>query len=417
MGVPSNTFPGTKMPVPTPWRVAPWSTADVRGSGFAGSDIPALNSIAVHSLVSLFDEKTHLFRQRVMAGEAGIRRDEVSRKHTIIALLGLHRLAEAARQPFDVAAIQDVVFEDRRWVKSVGDLGLLTWFTSICRPDRLGVLFDEFDFENALQTYEDGREAQTAGLAWFLTGIAHSRLACPSPPRELADVAVDAYHLLQNNQSHTGIFGHAGAARFPRRAFYNRFGTFSDQMCAIFALSMFAQAFQVEEPLEAALACGNTVCELQGVSGQWWFLYDKRTCRVVVRYPVLSLHQYGAAPCALLALGDATGRSFHEAISKGLSGIAGGNELGNDLRNADQTFMWNSIGPKGRLAKCREATLGFLAPSREETANHLEVRYDAQSDAFSWLLYAFGSFGLPNASLPPTKVGQTVRQEGQGRSR
>jgi len=371
--------------------------ANVGADGVLQPDIPALNSLALRSLCSLFDEKEQLFSERVTLSKDGYRRGRTSRKHTIVALLGLHRLGESGGiQPFDTESIQDVVFQDRSWVKSAGDLGLLTWFTAVCLPDRLRVVLDEFDFERVLGTYEDGRQARTAGLAFFLAGIAHARLARPETLLELTDVAADTYRLLQDNQSQGGIFGHAASARFPRESLYSRFGTFSDQICAIYALSMLARAFQIEEPLESALACANSVCALQGELGQWWFLYDKRTSRVVNRYPVLSLHQDGTGPFGLLALGEVTGRSFHKAISKGLSWIAGANELRNDLRNIDRAFIWDSIGTKGRMAKYWEATLGFLVPSRETDMDSLRIQYDARPDHFGWLLYAFGKFGLPN---------------------
>jgi hypothetical protein len=374
-------------------------TGNVHGTGPGATDIPTLNSLALRSLVSFFDERTQLFRERITPGANGFGRDETSRKHTIVALLGLHRLTEAgAAQPFDISTIQDVAFQNRSWVKSAGDLGLLTWFTAVCCPDRLRVVFDEFDFENALTTYEDGREAQVAGVSEFLAGIAHARLACPNLPQDLTDVAVDAYRVIRDNQSQEGIFGHAGAARFPRRAFFRRLGTFSDQMCATSALSTFARAFQIEEPLEAALACGNAVCTLQGEMGQWWFLYDKQTCRVVGRYPVLSSHQYGTAPCALLSLEEATGRSFHEAIVKGLSWLAGANELGRDLRNVDRGFIWDSIERRRRLGKYWDLMLGLLRPSRKTDVDDLSVRYEARPDHPGWLLYAFGKFGLPKAA-------------------
>ena len=380
---------------------------NTHGNDAGATDIPTLNSLALRSLVSFFDERAQLFRGRVTLGADGFRWGETSRKHTIIALLGLHRLAEAGvPQPFDISTIRDVAFRDRSWVKSAGDLGLLTWFTAVCCPDRLGVVFDEFDFENALTTYQDGREQQTAGVSAFLAGIAHARLACPNLPQDLTDVAVDAYRMIRDNQSQEGIFGHAGAARFPRRTSFRRLGTFSDQMCATSALSTFAQAFQIEEPLESALACGNAICTLQGEMGQWWFLYDKQTCRVVGRYPVLSLHQYGTAPCALLSLEEATGRSFHKAISKGLSWLAGANEIGRDLRNVDRAFIWDSIGRRRRLGKYWDLMLDFLRPSRKTDVDGLSVQYEARPDHLGWLLYAFGKFGLPKA-MTVAKVAAT----------
>jgi len=370
----------------------------IRTSGERQMDVRELNSLALRSLGSLFNEREQLFSHRVILTGNGFWWDVASRKRTMVALLGLHRLAESGgAQPFDIASVRDVVLRDKSWVKKAGDLGLLTWFVAVCAPDRLGAIFKEFDFESALTIYSDGRQARTTGLAWFLAGIAHARLACPESLPDLTDVAVDAYHLLKDNQSENGIFGHAASPGFPREMLYGRLGTFSDQIYSIYALSLFAQAFHIEEPLESALGCANEVCALQGEMGQWWFLYDKRTARVVNRYPVISLHQDGTAPCGLLALEEATGRNFQESIFRGLSWIAGANELGNDLRNGDQAFIWDSIGPNSRIRRYSDAALGLMFPRRQTTARGLGIRYEARADHLGWLLYAFGRHGLPDS--------------------
>lgn len=343
----------------------------------------------------MFNEKKQLFSHSVTLTGDGLRWEETSSKRTIFALLGLHRLAEfGGSQPFDLASIREAVLRDKSWIKRAGDLGLLAWFLSVCCPERLEASFKEYDFEKALTVYPDGRQARTTGVAWFLAGIAHARLACPESLPDLTDIAVDAYHILKDNQSQNGIFGHAALPGFPRETLYKRLGTFSDQIYAIYALSMFARAFQIDEPLDSALGCANALCALQGEMGQWWFLYDKRTTRVVTRYPVWSAHQDGTAPCGLLALGEATGKSFQQAIFKGLSWVSGANELGNDLRNMDRTFIWDSIGPKRRLAKYWESALGLVRGSRKTELDQLNVRYEARPDHFGWLLYAFGKHGL-----------------------
>ena len=373
---------------------------DPRVNRVSQPDIPALNSLALGSLLLLFDEKEKLFCRRVTLTEAGLRHEKTSAKLTAIALLGLQRLAASgAAHSLDISSIQDAVWKDRSWVKGIGDLGLLTWFTATCLPDRLGSLFDEYDFGKAIITYSDGREAQTTSLAWFLAGIAHAQLACPSKTLDLTDVAVETYHLLQDNQSEGGIFGHAASPKFLQQTFRNRFGTFGDQIYAIYALTTFARVFQIEEPLGSALSCANSIRALQGKMGQWWFLYDKRACRVVNRYPVYSLHQDGTAPVGLLALGETTGQSFHEPIYRGLSWIAGANELGDDLRNLDRGLIWDSIGPRRRITNYWEAALSFMNISREPQAERLRIRYEARPDHFGWLLYAFGGFGLPNSVI------------------
>ncbi len=375
---------------------------DVHTNGCGSQpDIPALNALALRSLASFFKEKEKLFSRRVTWTKDGFHREGTSRKRTIIALLGLQRLAESGEEPpVDVASIRGVILEDTSWIRSVGDLGLLIWFTAECVPERLGTLFNELDFVKALDTYSDGREARTRELAWLLAGIAHARLACPGTLPDLTDIAVDTYHLLQENQSEGGIFGHATFPSILHQTFCNRIGTFADQIYAIYALTAFARAFQIEEPLGSALGCANAVRALQGEMGQWWFLYDKRACRVVNRYPVFSVHQDGIAPLGLLALGEATGQSFHESIYKGLSWITGANELGRDLRNQDdRALIWDSIGPRRRTANYWEAALSFMNISHVPQVESLGIQYEARPDHFGWLLYAFGRFGLPKAAL------------------
>ena len=370
-------------------------------------DIPALNALALRSLLLMFQEKNKLFSRRLTVTAKGLCQEESSPRHTIIALLGLQRVRESgAVLPFDVAAICDAVLRDLSWVRSIGDSGLLTWFTAECFPRRLGILFRGFDFEKALRTYPDGRQASTVGLSWFLTGIARAQLACDGTVPDLTDMAVDTYHLLQENQGESGIFGHAQFPRFLSQAFWNRFGTFADQIYAIYALTAFARAFEIEEPLASGLACANSVRALQGEMGQWWFLYDKRACRVVNRYPVISQHQDGTAPLGLLTLGEITGQNFHDPVYRGLSWVAGANELGDDLRNLDPGLIWDSIGPRKWIANYWEGALSYVNGSRSAQAKSLRIRYEARPDHFGWLLYAFGRFGLPNGEVNRATAGK-----------
>jgi hypothetical protein len=360
-----------------------------------GPDFPALNARALESLVHLFSEQENLFSGSITLRGTTLHRERNSAKRTVIALLGLSRLAESkAAAPFDVCSMRDAVLRDTSWVKSLGELGLLAWFTAECEPDRLRNLFRQFDFDNALETYRQGREACTSGLAWFLAGISHARLVGPRTLPDLTDVAVDAYHLLLENQSDGGLFGQAAFPRWTQRA-RRRFGTFRDQIFAIYALALFARAFQIEEPLAPALSCANSIRSLQGDKGEWWFLYDKRACRVVNRYPVFSWHQAGAAPVGLLALAEATGQNFDQPIYKGLSSVSGSDQLGTDLESQQQGLIWDSVRPSGKAAKYWQAAFSWANISRVQNHQPLKVRYEARPDHFGWSLYAFGREGLP----------------------
>ena len=385
---------------------SPWPfVAEQGGPGTAWAahsvpslDIPSLNALALRSLVSLYDRKENLFCQGLRMANQGFRQEKTSRKRTIIALLGLHRFADSgATQPFDLASIADTVLAETSWVRGAGDLGLLAWYAAEFVPDSLPALFSQFDYEKSLETYPDGREARTVGLAWFLAGISHAQLAGVRGLPNLTDAAVDAYHLLVENQGNGGVFGQAACRGLLERTICNRFGTFRDQMHAIYALSTFSKAFQVEEPLSPALSCANAMRALQGEMGEWWFLYDKRTGRVVNRYPVFSWHQDGLAPLGLLALGEATGQSFHDAINKGLSWISGSNQLGNDLRNADRGLIGDSIQAGRRTPNYWEAARSLMNAAQKPMKDQLRIHYEVRPDHFGWLLYTFGRMGLPKA--------------------
>jgi hypothetical protein len=376
----------------------PVSTSD--GSRVSKRDVAALNAMALQSLVSLFENNERLFSRRVVVTEGGVLREETSRKRTIIAVLGLQRLSTSGESiPFDVASIADEVLKDISWVRNVGDLGLLTWLTAECVPERLETLFDTLDFGKTLDHYTSVRPANTRELAWFLAGISHARLARPGMRADLTDPVVAAYRLLQDNQGKSGIFGYAKCSEFLGQSFCNRFGTFADQLHAIYALATFARAFHIEEPLEAALSCGNALRALQGERGQWWFRYDKHAGRVVNRYPLLSLHQDGIAPLGLLALSEATGESFHHSIYKGLSWTAEATRLGDDFRKSDRGLIWESAAPTGKIANYWEAALSLANMRREQPRQKLRIWQEARPDQFGWLLYAFGGYGLPKTFL------------------
>jgi len=358
-----------------------------------------LKSLAAKALLTLLDGRASLFSDRIALSEGGFRKDSVSQHRTVVALLGLLHFAESGLPySFDLEAIEEAIFRDTRWVSGIGDLGILIRFAAECKPNRLASIINQFDFEKALTLFLDGRQAQTAPLACFLAGISHARLGSRDVPVDLTDVAVDTYRLLKNNQGAGGIFAHAGCPSFLQQPFSNRFGTFADQADSIYALVTFARAFDVEEPLADALNCANVVRTLQGDKGQWWFLYDKRSCRVVNHYPVRSIYQDGLAPVALMTLEEATGQKFQDAVCKGLSWIAGANELGADLRDFERGVIWDSIALKSRIAGLRDVGLSF-GHKEHTNGKNLQVCLEARPDHFGWLLYALSRFGFSGDAL------------------
>ena len=369
-------------------------------------EVSALCGIAVRALVSLFDRTELLFSRRITLREGGFRREAASQRRTVIALLGLECLSYSGqRQTFDLASIENSIFRDESWIEGIGDLGILIRFAAEYNPDRLALLADRFDLTSALNSFPDGREARTAALSCFLAGISHAKLSSPDSLPDLTDAAVDTYRLLQENQGPSGIFAHAGLPGLLQQPFSNRFGTIADQMHAIYALTTFARAFGIEEPLADALNCANTIRALQGDKGQWWFLYDKRSSQIVNHYPVRSICQNGMAPMALLALAKATGQDFDEAICSGLSWVAGANELAIDLRDWQRGIIWDSIEPRSRVTNFCDSALNLLHCSRKPSDENLRVRFEARPDHSGWLLYALTGFQGKAAPAKAARAG------------
>jgi len=369
-------------------------------------EVSALCHMASKALLTLLNKTEMLFSRRLTLRGRELRLEPASPKRTVVALLGLSRLASSGqRQPFDLTSIETAVFQDKRWIKGIGDLGILVQFAAQYSPDRLASLADDFDFTRALEIFPDGREAYTTGLSCFLAGISQAKLFCPNALPDLTDVAVETYRLLENNQGASGTFAHVGLPGMLQQAFSNRFGTIGDQVHAIYALSTFARAFEVEEPLADALNCANAIRALQGERGQWWFLYDNRSSRVVNRYPVCSIYQNGMAPLALRALAEATGQNFDDAIWSGLSWTAGANELGVDLCDEQHGIIWDSIEARSRIANFCEHALNFIQNSGKSYDDNLMIRFEARPDHFGWLLYALTGFEAKAMTVKAASAG------------
>jgi hypothetical protein len=179
-----------------------------------------------------------------------------------------------------------------------------------------------------------------------------------------------------------------------------RIGSFADQIYPIYAMSKFAKAFQVEDPLGLAVECATAVCGAQGGSGQWWWLYDARSGRVSSRYPVYSVHQHGMAPMGLFAVEEATKHHFRKFVSKGLSWIYGANELGTDMRDGRENLIWRCILPKKSPSKYWEMAMNVVRQTREGVeVGSLKILYEQRPYEFGWLLFAFARNSEAGSSL------------------
>ena len=358
--------------------------------------VAPLVELAIRGLEAMYDEEKALFCYRLKQTRVANVKEGISQRYTVMTLLGLLR-AEAAgyRSPIDISATVDALYRNTEWVDNIGDLGLLLWLSSVSSR-KLDSFYATFDLENAFRNYSDSRKRLTMELAWFLTGLTYASRAEQKRPPYLELLARQTYALLQSNQGKDGLFGHMAKWNSLAGVVRGHVGSFADQVYPIIALARFGEAFGVKEALQNSLQCANTICNLQGPLGQWWWHYDSTTGRVAGHYPVYSVHQHAMAPMALFAAQDACNADFREQIYKGLEWIGGANELQQSLEDKSASLVWRCIRPSQSASK-----LGKLsALVGQETTGTLHILHECRPYELGWLLYAFA--GRESKAMQPT---------------
>ncbi len=354
-------------------------------------DLAALCDLAAAGLVPMFDAQKLLFCHRLKRTRAGLFREGLSPRYTMMALLGLHRYAKKkgeSAHAFDAAVILDHLLQDTGWIDNLGDLGLAFWTCAATSPQNLMRIYAGWDLDGVLEVYPDGRERHTMELAWFLTGLSEVKIARPREIAHLTQIATRTYELLKRNQGSAGFFGHSAKGGSMAGMVRGHIGSFADQVYPIYALTKAHRAFEFGDALERARSCGEAIVRVQGALGQWWWHYDASHGAVVQQYPVYSVHQDGMAPMALFALEEATGWDVREPVFRGLRWITGANELGCDLRNEQDHVIWRSVFHKSKYGTRLHKAIGFLRGNLEERNDDLVINFECRPYHLGWLLYA-----------------------------
>jgi len=364
----------------------------VTGSvGRANVDISALNRLALTGLATMFDAAGRLFCFRLKVQGSQVSGEGLSRRYTIMSLLGLWQAERKGLQsPVPVRTVLDGLIQETTWIDNLGDLGLLFWLCALGAPERLAETCAGLAVHDALTRYPDARERRTMELAWFLTGLSYAMLALPAVRSNLADVTVRTYKLLDANQGAHGIFGHLATTRTVGGLLRGSIGSFADQVYPIYALTRFAQACKAQEALDKARRCADAICKVQGPLGQWWWHYNALTGKVAQRYPVYAVHQDAMAPMALFALGEAAGLDYRDPIYRGLHWIGGNNELNCDLRDTSAGLIWRSVYRPKNWKKHWDEVCEFMDVRSDQALLHdLKILFECRPYHLGWLLYAF----------------------------
>jgi hypothetical protein len=355
-----------------------------------------LHALALNGLVSMFDEKLGLFCFIRKLSDSQIMNAGFSRRYSLMALLGLQRLKSyGAAVPLPINLILDRIADSWGKLDDAGDFGLLLWTSALASPSRMELLLDQHDPDHISYKCRDVRAGMTTELAWLLTGLSYAALHSRMP-NSWSALARQVHENLIDNCGPSGLFGHR-SNRSLQTPFRARIGCFADQAYPIYALSLFAQAFNEKSALNIARRCGEAIIRLQGDMGQWWWQYDSLKGEVVGRYPVYSVHQDGMAPMALRALSKAADISFDEPIEKGLEWISGRNELGFNMLDPQRDLIWRAIRPSKWIIGSEMLRRMCRFPFSSYPQG-LSVWYECRPYHLGWLLYAFADRMASNSA-------------------
>ena len=351
--------------------------------------IRRLTDLAARGLVSMFNAETQVFCQALRKTGEGLQQEGVSRRYTMMTLMGLHKFeASGTKSPIPVMPAFEKLISNLDWLDNAGDLGVLLWTCARLAPEKLEELESRLDLSTALTRFEDGRQLRTVETSWLLTGLSCAKLAVPHKADDHKALADSIYARLLKNQSGQNIFGFHSSDQRIGGLNRSRIGCFADQVYPIYAFTRYAQAFGEKVALDEALKTARHICEAQGDLGQWWWHYDSWTGKVIGAYPVFSVHQHAMAPMVLFALGEATNTDFTPWIYRGLGWIAD-NELAVHMEDAAANVVWRCIAP-GKAARLWRVAKNLIGRS-EDTASRsgLHVLYECRPYELGWMLYAF----------------------------
>lgn len=366
-------------------------TLQTKGQHDASANVLRLNHLAIRGLAEMFDSEKQLFCFRVKKTGDHQVREGFSRRYTMMSLLGLEQAERNGLQsPINGKAVLGGLLQQTDWIKNLGDLGLLLWLCAFTAPERLKQTCVDLLAADALARYPEGREGRTMEVAWYLTGLAHAALVSAELRSDLTGAALRTYDAMARNQGRHGIFGHQYTDRTIRGLLRGRVGSFADQVYPIYALTRFAQAFEIPSALAEARACADAICRTQGPLGQWWWHYNSASGRVMQRYPVYAVHQDGMAPMALFASGEATDTDYTGFIYKGLAWITGENELGSNLEDTSSGAIWRCIYRQRAWRKYGDEVREWFGSGRFATEpSDLTTLLECRPYHLGWLLYAF----------------------------
>jgi hypothetical protein len=357
----------------------------------------SVRELCLAGLQRSYDPAAGLWNRQLRGGRWAATRGTEDVTGTCICLIALDRAGVDAAE-IGISPERALAAAARRLAEHgyAGGLGLLVWANAV-HADSDQVLA-------AAGRYRGGAGGLAARLtsmeaAWLLSGLVHSYRR--RPRAQLHDGAVRVLAELQERFDRAGsdVLPHAGGSAPLAHRLRRSIANFADQVYAVQALSFAAIAFGAAPALDRARRLAVHLVALQGPLGQWWWHYDARSGGVATRYPVYSVHQYGMAPMALLALSRASEIAgepvdLREAIARSRAWPAR-NELETDLLDISAGTIWRCVeraeGQWRSRVRHGSALLGLAEHGIGGPAlrsDQLRLNRETRPYEWAWHLYA-----------------------------
>jgi hypothetical protein len=351
--------------------------------------VERLRALALSGLARMYQPEERLFVFRLRQMRSGVAAEGLSRRYSAISLIGLAGEDESAVvSVLGRHGLHDVcgrLMADVSRVDNLGDVALTLWAArAVHYSDRRGA------WERLLELHPADRPYPVVELAWALAALCVDETAPAGDLRHRL-----ARRLIASCHPRSGLFPHGGGVA--ARGMGVHVSCFADLVYPIHALALHAGCSGDHEALDAATRCARELHRRQGPAGQWWWHYDRRTGRVVERYPVYAVHQDAMAPLAFSALEAAGGPRLRDGILRGLEWLERAPELsGSSLIDESAGVIWRKVARRepGKLARYVQAAASRVHPALRVPGLDLVlpprvIDYEDRPYHLGWLLHAW----------------------------
>jgi len=281
-------------------------------------------------------------------------------RNTAIALIALNQLKN---QGYHVDFNTDKILHNliQHYIEHLNyeDISLILWADSIGDKKFLDKIWTVLDDKCAFFKHQSNNaNYKTMLMAWLLTALCHYYPFAKNQSDVQALSKRVEESIIRNFNSKTNLFyasNKISRKNLIRAKYDNTLASLSSQTFTIMALAFYSQLFGEKDALHIATQCADTLCNLQGSQGQWWWIYNVEKGAIAEGYPIYSVNQDGTVPMALFALQQAlSDNKYEENIYRGLDWILGDNELKTELIDWGMQLIWRGIrweeaGGLGRL--------------------------------------------------------------------